>query len=313
LNPDLSVPDVSVILVSWNTRELLLQCLESIAEDAARCERSVEMLVIDNASADGTVEAVRERFPNVLISSQSQNLGFAAATNIGIEQSRAPAVLILNPDTELKPGALGELLRALDAAAHIGMTAPALLNPDQSFQTAGFKFPGLVQTMLDLYPIHPRLIESRLNGRYGPGDGTSPFKIDHPLGACMLVRRAVIEKVGMLDTSFFLYSEEIDWCRRITEAGWTILCAPAAKVIHHGGQSTGQTPDRMRTQLHQSRARYFRTHESPGFNRRLQMLMRLGVTLKRWGLPVPSDGRSADELESIARIYATVNPERIDE
>src|SRR5699024_2504973 len=97
----------------------------------------------------------------------------------------------------------------------IGMVAPVLLNSDGTFQSAGYRFPGLTQTVLDLFPIHPRLVESSFNGRFSAGDGLTPFRIDHPLGACMMVRRTVVDQVGALDTTYFMYSEEIDWCQRI--------------------------------------------------------------------------------------------------
>jgi N-acetylglucosaminyl-diphospho-decaprenol L-rhamnosyltransferase len=300
---------MSAVIVSWNTRDLLLRCLSSLEADANRANLSIETIVVDNASADGTVDAVRESFPHVTILPQSENLGFAAANNLGIAQSQGDAVLILNPDTEIVPGALDRLWKTLHASQHIGLVAPVLLNTDGSFQSAGFRFPGIVQTMLDLYPLHPRLVGSSLNGRFNLGDGLSPFRIDHPLGACMLVRREVIEEVGMFDPGYFIYSEEIDWCRRITDASWTILCAPSAQVIHHSGQSTGQTPDRMRRQLHRSRARYLHRYQSVPFRRILDLLMRSGIAVKRMGIPLPSDGRTADELSELREIYRRAGQE----
>lgn len=297
------VPDVSVVIVSWNTRNLLLRCVRSVQDERDRSGLSVETIVVDNASTDGSPDAVQRAFPEITLLEQSENLGFAVGNNLGIEHSRGKTLLILNPDTELQPGSLDSLWRALHASSHVGLVAPVLLNANGTFQSAGYRFPGLMQTMLDLYPIHPRLIGGRLNGRYDPGDGLTPFQIEHPLGACMLARRGVIESVGVFDPGYFIYSEEIDWCRRIADAGWTILCAPAARVIHYGGQSTGQTPDRMRRQLHQSRARYFRLHHPPSFHRALQTLMSIGITLRRARIPIPTDGHTADDLAEIQAIY----------
>lgn len=296
-------PDLSVVIVSWNTRELLLQCLVSVRAEQRRSELDLEIIVVDNASTDGSAEAVRAADSDVVVLAQSENLGFAAANNLGIEHARGNALLILNPDTELQPESLGRLWRTLVASEHIGLVSPVLLNTDGSFQTAGFQFPGLVQTFLDLYPLHPRLMGSQINGRYDRGDGRSPFRIDHPLGACMLVRREIVDTVGAFDPGYFVYSEEIDWCRRMSDAGWTILCAPSATVIHHGGQSTSQAPDRMQAQLHRSRARYFLLHENERFRRRLRSLMDLGISLKRSRLPLPSGGRTIEELQAIAGIY----------
>lgn len=295
--------DLSVVIVSWNTRDLLLQCLQSIRHEESASELAVQTIVVDNASSDGSPEAVREQFPNVELLAMDENLGFASANNLGIERSTGSAMLILNPDTELLAGSLRTLWKTLHASRRVAMCAPVLLNTDHSFQSAGYRFPGLIQTMLDLYPLNPRLVGSTLNGRFSPGDGLTPFQIDHPLGACMMVRREAIADVGMFDTGYFIYSEEIDWCRRMAGAGWAILCAPSAKVVHHGGQSTGQLPDRMRPRLHRSRARYFQTHESRAFRRTLQTLMRVGVTLKKTGIPIPSDGRTAGELAEIVTLY----------
>jgi N-acetylglucosaminyl-diphospho-decaprenol L-rhamnosyltransferase len=292
-----------VVIVSWNTRDLLLQCLASVENEEQRSGLDLEIIVVDNASTDRTAEAVEESWQDVVLLAQTENLGFAAANNIGMEHATGRSLLILNPDTELLSDSLSILWRTLNTSDHIGLTAPVLLNTDGTFQTAGFRFPGLVQTLLDLYPIHSRIAGSRLNGRYNRGDGRSPFRIDHPLGACMLVRREVIESVGMFDPGYFIYSEEIDLCRRISDAGWTILCAPAANVIHHGGQSTSQAPDRMRRQLHRSRARYFLQHEDDAFRTRLRSLMNAGIVLKRTGVPVPSGNRTVDDLQAIAAIY----------
>lgn len=251
------------MVVSWNTRELLARCLSSIARERARSGLVVETVVVDNGSTDGSAAMVAERYPKARLIGLTENRGFAAANNLALAGARGSTVLLVNPDAELLDGALGALWRALHAAPHVGLVAPLLLNPDGSVQSAGYDFPGLAQVLIDLFPLHPRLVASRLNGRVTRQDGVSPIAIDHPLGACMLARREVVEQVGALDEGYFMYSEEIDWCRRIRAAGWTILLAPAARAIHHGGQSTGQAPEAMFQALHRSRARYLRRYESP--------------------------------------------------
>ncbi|HET7037214.1 MAG TPA: glycosyltransferase family 2 protein [Thermomicrobiaceae bacterium] len=252
--------DLSAVIVAWNTRDLLLACLASLEREAARAGLALETIVVDNASTDGTAAAVRAAFPGVRLLAQRENRGFAAASNLGIRATGGRAVLLLNPDTELQPGSLGALWRALHAMPHVGLVGALLLNPDGSLQSAGYRFPGLAQQVLDFFPLHPRLAGSRLNGRFSSGDGRTPFAVDHPLGACMLLRREAIDEVGPLDEGYFMYSEEIDWCRRLKAAGWTILTAPAARVVHHGGRSTGQVSRAMLVELHRSRARYFRRH-----------------------------------------------------
>ncbi|MCX2727140.1 glycosyltransferase family 2 protein [Thermomicrobium sp. 4228-Ro] len=298
--------DLSVVIVSWNVRELLPACLNSLARELARSRLASEVIVVDNDSTDGTVELVRQRYPWVHLIALEANRGFAAANNVGIRASRGEAILLLNPDTEVRPGAISWLWSALQAAPHVGLVGARLLNPDGSLQSAGYRFPGYVQNVLDFFPIHPRLIGSRLNGRFGPGDGLSPFAIDHPLGACMLVRRAVIEQVGGLDEGYFYYSEEIDWCRRIRAAGWTILTAPAALVVHHAGGSTRQVSARSFLELHRSRARYFRRWHGPRFVQRLALLASLAAgwsALRAHLTGRPELAERACLLQEAARIY----------
>jgi len=292
--------DITTIVVSWNTRELLARCLASVERELEASGLRGEIVVVDNASTDGTPDMVRKHFPVATLVALEENRGFAAANNLALAQARGAAVLLLNPDAELLPGSLDALWRALYAAPHVGMAGALLLNPDGSVQSAGYRFPGLTQVLLDFFPLHPRLVGSRLNGRMSPGDGLSPVAIDHPLGACMLVRREVVDAVGGMDEGYFLYSEEIDWCRRIAQAGWTIVTAPAARVIHHGGQSTSQVPDAMFLQLHRSRARYFRRYHSPRFLRAVALAARTAAAVEALrGRP------RATALREVAGIYAT--------
>jgi GT2 family glycosyltransferase len=299
--------DISVVIVSWNIRDLLSRCIASVKREADSAGLRVEVIVVDNASSDSTVECLAREVPDVAIIALSENRGFAAANNLGIARARGSALLLLNPDTKMLPGSLSALRRALHASPHIGLVGALLLNPDGSLQSAGYRFPGLVQVFLDLFPIHPRLIGSRLNGRMPTGDGLSPLAIDHPLGACMLVRRTVIEQIGMLDEQYFMYSEEIDWCRRIKAAGWTILTAPAARVIHYGGQSTGQMAEDMFLQLHRSRNRYFRRYHSARLVDAIGAMMRLAAAGQSMHARLrgndPATAERAAVLATAARLY----------
>jgi GT2 family glycosyltransferase len=290
--------NTSAVIVSWNTRDLLARCLDALYADAERSGITLQTIVVDNASSDGTVEMLAKRFPSVQVVARSENSGFAAATNRGIRQAASVDLLLLNPDTELLPGALAAMRSALHAMPHVGLVSGILLNPDHSLQSAGYRFPTLTQSFLDFFPLHDRLVASGLNGRFTPGDGLSPYAVDYPLGACMLVRREVIEQVGLLDEQYFMYSEEIDWCRRIAAAGWSILIAPAARIIHHGGQSTGQAPDAMFVQLHRSRARYFAHYHSGAYLRTVERM----ATVAGWWTS-RRDAAQGRRLREVSALY----------
>ena len=269
------VVDLSVVIVSWNTRELLSRCLASL--DAALGNLRAETIVVDNGSSDGTPGAVRARFPGVRLVELECNLGFAAANNCGLVAARGRLLCLLNPDTEPRPGALAALVDFLDRHPAAGAVGPRLINPDGSEQAVGFRFPTLAQVALDAFPLGGRFAGSRLNGRYPRSPRDRAFPIDFPLGACIVVRRSAADVAGLLDEGYFMYSEEVDWCRRIRGAGWAIWCLPTAEVVHYGGQSTGQQPGRMFVELHRSRSRYYRRHHRPAFRRVAQLLTRLGV------------------------------------
>jgi len=159
------------------------------------------------------------------------------------------------------------------------MAGAQLRYPDGSFQHSAFRFPTLVQVILDFYPLHHRLTSSRLNGRYPRTwyERGEPFEIDHPLGAAMMARWEAIQEVGLLDERFFMYCEEIDWCWRMRRAGWRIYCVPRAVVTHHEAQSTRQFRDEMFVQLWESRFRLFHKHYSPLFRWAARQLVWLGV------------------------------------
>ena len=247
---------LSIVVVHWNVAHLLAGCLRSVVAEVARFGLAASVTVVDSASPDRRYQEVVRSFSGVELLELDENRGYAAGCNAGIRHGDSEAVLLLNPDTELMPGALRTLWQTLQVAPHVAMTAPLLLNPDGSIQSAGYRFPGVTNMLFDLFPVPPQLVASPLNGRVPAGDGVQPIRIDYPLGAVMLLCRTALDAVGLLDESYGMYSEEIDLARRLTDAGWTTLLAPAARVIHHGGQSTGQRPDAMHEALWLSRALY---------------------------------------------------------
>lgn len=286
-------PDLSVIVVSYNTRTLLQQCLESICSQVEQEPKAggideriaAEIIVIDNASSDGSQAMVRAEFPRIRLLENVQNAGFARACNQGLNEGVGRLFLLLNPDAVLRENALTELIAFLDSHPTVGLVGPKLIYPDGSFQHSSFRFPTLPMTFLDFFPINHRLINSRLNGRYPRRIQAHPFAIDHPLGACMLVRREAVDDVGLLDESFFMYCEEVDWCYRLKSAGWSIYCVPSAVVVHHSGASARQMRGEMFVELHRSRYRLFRKHYSRRFFIAAKLITRLGVlreTVRTW-------------------------------
>jgi len=277
--------DLAVVIVSWNVRDLLAACLRSLFSDIEQSSLKAQVWVVDNASADGTPERLAEAFPSVRLIASRENLGFVRANNLALRQilnlqSPTPKYIwLLNPDTEVLSGATAALISALEADPRAGMVGPKLVYPDGSLQHSAFRFPGLVQLIFDLFPLPARFYETPLNGRYPRRlyEGTRPFPIDHPLGASMMVKSTIIADVGLMDEEFFMYCEEVDWCWRMHEARWRIYCAPAARVTHHAGQSSGQVQILSFVNLWASRARLYARHHTPLRRRLARALVRVGI------------------------------------
>jgi len=271
--------DLSIVIVSWNVKDRLTACLASVFSSLAGIALEHEVFVVDNASSDGSSAMVRRCFPQVRLMSNEDNLGFAAANNQAMAETRGRHVVLLNPDTAVRDGALKTLLDFMDQSPSVGIAGPRLVYADGGFQHSAFRFPSLEQVLFDFFPVHHRLQDSRLNGRYPRSlyDSGQPFSVDHPLGACMIVRRLALEQVGGLDEQFFMYCEEVDWAMRMKRAGWDVYCVPEAQVMHHAGQSTGQFRDKMFIALWRSRLRLFGKHYGPLYNSAARVVIRLGI------------------------------------
>ncbi|MFC1976175.1 glycosyltransferase family 2 protein [Chloroflexota bacterium] len=275
--------ELAIIIVNWNVKDLLKNCLASTLADIATGNLSAEIWVVDNASTDGSVEMLRRDFPQVHLIAGQKNLGFAGGNNAALKaigfadppqfnssslQNKTDlpeAALLLNPDTEIHPGALQILLDFFKHTPKAGLAGARLVYGDGAFQHSAFAFPGLWQLAIELLPLPGRLVESRLNGRYPRSlyEGERPFHIGHPLGAALCVRREAIRQVGLLDERFHMYVEEVDWSKRIVSAGWEAYCVPRATVTHFGGQSTGQIKTRMFVNLWTSRYQFYSRHYRP--------------------------------------------------
>ena len=277
--------DLAIIIVSWNVRDYLADCLRSVFADLHGSGLTGQVWVVDNQSTDGTAELVADLFPHVHLIQNDHNPGFGAANNQGM-QAAAPHLpryyFLLNPDTLVRPGALRSLVGFMDNTPHAGMAGARLVFGDGRFQHSAFAFPGLSQLLFDLFPLPARLYESRANGRYPRHlyHAQAPFPVDHPLGATMLVRRDVAEATGGFDETFFMYCEELDWCWRIHQAGWQIYTVPSAEIVHYGGESAKQVPARSVISLWESRARFYRRHYGRWRNALARQIVRLGMRRK---------------------------------
>jgi N-acetylglucosaminyl-diphospho-decaprenol L-rhamnosyltransferase len=279
--------ELAVIVVSYNTRDLLRACLSSLfCQPAPR----LEVWVVDNASTDGSQAMVQQDFPQAHLITLQENVGFAGGNNVALRaigycsgEKRKPAAtpefaFFLNPDAEVQENALEILRTFLVENPAVGVVGCSLKFPDGRFQHSAFRFPTLWQIWFDFFSWPGRFIETGLNGRYPRHlyERGIPFPIDHPLGAAMMTRREVIEEVGLLDDSLFMYAEEIDWNLRVRAAGWPVYCIPQAVVVHHGGASTSQRRPQMNKALWMSRFQLFAKHYPRAFQLAARLLFRVG-------------------------------------
>lgn len=252
-------PLVSVVLVSWNTRDLLAAAVASVPPAAAGAP--TEIVVVDNASTDGSPEWVADHHPEVTLIRNTANEGFGRANNRGFAASTAPYILLLNSDAALRPGALEVLVESLAAHPEAGAVGARLVFPDGRFQASYADFPTLRSEALALAGLAARIHGPRYPSRE-EADSREAREVDWVGGACVLLRRTALDAAGGFDPDYHMYSEELDLCRRVWRAGWTVRYCPAAVAAHHGGQSTRQRPADQPLWLWTSRVRYFRKHHA---------------------------------------------------
>jgi len=247
---------LSIIIVNWNTQKLLLNCLASLYQDPFI--DPLDIWVVDNASTDDSVNAIRKEFPQVNLIECSENKGFAAGNNLALKRTKSEYVLLLNPDTLAAPGAIRCLFDFMESQPGAGAAGPALINPDGTAQDSCFPFPSLSREfwrLLHLDTLYPYGIYDTKRW-----DHNQPRSVDVLQGACLMIRSKALEQVGLFDPNFFMYTEEVDLCYRLKKAGWSIFWIPAAQVIHYGGQSTRQAAPEMFISLYQTKVQFFRKH-----------------------------------------------------
>jgi GT2 family glycosyltransferase len=251
--------DVSIVIVSWNTRDLLRDCLKSIAAETK--DVSFETIVVDNASKDSTDAMVANEFPEVILIKNEVNRGFAAANNQGIRQGRGRYILLLNPDTIILDRAIYKTIAFADARQDIGIVGCQVYLDDRSVQRTGFAFPSPWNLFLTLSGLSRAFAKSRLLGapELGWWDRDTEQDVDVISGMFMLIRREALSEVGDLDESYFVYTEEADLCFRFASAGWRRVFTPSARIIHvcGGSASTKQVSVKMFVQMQKSTMIYF--------------------------------------------------------
>lgn len=288
--------DLSVIVASWNTRELLRQCLQSIVAepgvhmvaadapaDAAGppAALAVEIVVVDNASDDGSAQMVQADFPQVHLIVNRHNAGFAVANNQAIAQARGQVLFLLNPDAYLVPGALSGLTRFLAEHREAAVAGPKVLNPDGSWQATSFRFATLWDLLCEalflsvLWPRSPLFARKELGGF----DRNAVREVDWVQGCALAIRREVWDAVGPFDEGYWMYVEELDWCRRAKGMGYRIFFTPEARVVHYGKRSVARARARVLPLGFRSHFRYYRKFDG----RAKELAVRL-IALLQMGL-----------------------------
>ena len=239
---------LSILIVNWNTKELVRKCLNSVLENPPAGD--FEAVVVDNNSSDGSKEILQKEFGSekqVKLIFSDKNLGFAAGNNLAYKYSSGDYILLLNPDTEVGAGALGELVNYLDGKPDVGIAGPKLLNPDGSLQPSVRRFPDLWSSMLVFSGLH-RIFRPKRYLMDG-FDCAREQEVDQVMGAALMTRRKIVERVGLFDEKFFLWYEEVDFCKRVKRVSYKVMYYPEVEITHHTAQSFSQLQlwDRKKT------------------------------------------------------------------
>ncbi len=250
--------DLSIIIVNWNVKDLLGRCLESIYNNVRDLE--FEVIVVDNDSRDGSAELVKSAFPRVRLIANQDNAGFCRGNNQGIAIATGRYIVLLNPDTEVYEGSMETLARHLDEHSDVGAVGPMLMVQDGKQGRNGTRFTSPqfeISSLMGLYKRNPQKYDYEA---YGRDDFTKQAEVDVICGACLMTRCEIVDKIGGLDESFFMYYEEVDFCRRVKKAGWRVFYVPEARVYHHWMQSAKQDSIAANRRLFRSQYLYFRKH-----------------------------------------------------
>jgi len=254
--------EVSVIIVSWNCRQMLADCIQSL--QAQLPEGSSEIIVVDNASSDGTVEAIRASFPELTLIASKANQGFARGNNAGITISKGKYICLINPDVVVGDRCIAQLLEYMEQHANVGMVGPKIIGRDGETQRSCMRTPTLWNQLCRTLGLDTLTKSSRLFGGYLMKD----FHFDELReveiinGCFWMIRREALESVGNLDQRFWMYGEDLDWCERFRLAGWKLAFFPDAKAVHFGGISSEQASVRCYVEMQRADLQYWRKYHS---------------------------------------------------
>jgi GT2 family glycosyltransferase len=272
------IPDLSICVVSFNAAKYLENCLRSLYENAPA--KSFEIVIVDNASTDDSVKIIREQFPSVRLIRNKDNSGFVKANNAAIRASKGQYVLCLNSDTTVLPDALDVLFKFMESHPDAGACGPRLLNIDHTTQHQCKRGFPTVPTVLAYYArLHKLFPKNKFFGHYLLTylDENQVNKVDSLSGAAMMVRRSVIDTVGMMDEDYFMYMDDIDWCYRIKQARWNIYYVPDARILHFGGKSTRKALYKSMVHFYKSQAIFYRKHYARYHYRPINSCVYVGI------------------------------------
>jgi GT2 family glycosyltransferase len=271
--------DLSIIIVTWNSKEFIRNCLDSILLSQGNFGN--EVIVVDNASFDETAKIVEELYPQVNLILNKKNLGYAKANNQGIEEAGGDYVLLLNPDTQVFEDSLSLMYEFMEENPGIGALGPKLLNPDKTVQASCREFPTFSTLIWEFSGLSRLFPKSRVFGRWRMGhfDFDRQTETDQPMASCLMLPRAALEDVGVFDESFAMFFNDVDLCYRIKKGGWKIFFYPEAKVIHHKGASTRKAKARMIWLSHLAFYKFFKKHKTGSANRLLLFLFLIPLIL----------------------------------
>jgi hypothetical protein len=281
---------LSIVIVSWNVRDLLRRCLDSVLRSAQSSDLLCQVIVVDSASSDGSQAMVSGVFPGVELVACETNVGFVKGNNLGVSQSNGRYILLLNPDTEVLGDALQQMVSYMETHPGLGALGPSLLDPRGAIQSSRRRFPTVATALVESTMLQPCFEKSSLLRRYYCLDraSTEGQEVDWVVGACLLIRRETWAAVGSLDENIFMYSEELDWCRRARDKGWKVMYLPSARVVHHEAQSSNQVSGSRHLYFNSSKVYYFRKHHGPlvGESIRVFLLatyvLQLGLEAAKW-------------------------------